>query len=52
MLVVSIKSRFVYLLNDDFFKAITYLDPNYKNFEFIKDPIERSNILKEVKKIS
>lgn len=48
-MVDSIKKRFRYLFNDNLFKAITYSDPSYKNFEFINDPKERFKMLNEAK---
>ena len=45
-LISSIKKRFIYLFNENLFKAITYLDPCYKNFEFVSNLTER-NIIKE-----
>lgn len=49
-LIYSIKKRFVYLLDSDLFKAITFLDNYYKNFEFISDSNIRSEYLSEAKK--
>lgn len=51
-LVNSMKKRFVYLLNSDLFKAITFLDNDYKNFEFIQNLDVRTQTLAEAKNFS
>ena len=48
-LIESLKKRFMYLLNDPLFKAITFLDSDYKKFEFVKDDSERLNHIREAK---
>ncbi|CAF1116182.1 unnamed protein product [Brachionus calyciflorus] len=49
ILIESLEKRFKYLFKNDVFKAITYLDPSYKNFEFISDSFDRKTIITETK---
>ena len=45
----SLKKRFSFLLKNSMFKAITYLDHDYKKFEFIQNSVERFKQINEAK---
>lgn len=49
ILIESLKKRFSYLLNGRLFKGLTFLDTDYKHFEFITDITERTTQLGQAK---
>ena len=49
ILKTSLRSRFRYIFKNDLFKAATFLNFNYRKFEFIKDDNERLERLSKSK---